>query len=72
MTNLSIIVNEAIKRNMKALYIPNVFPLQKDEKHGYNLKPYENIVLGIIAQVKDTELKLIWHPLNGEDINKMQ
>lgn len=69
--DLSAIVNNAIRSEISYLYIPNVFPLYKHEKYGYDLKQYEGLVLGILAQLKDTNLTLIWHPDNADEIGKM-
>jgi hypothetical protein len=69
--DLSDIVNSAIRSEITCLYIPNVFPLQNHNKYGYDVKPYEGLILGILAQINGTNLTLIWHPDNADDIKKM-
>jgi hypothetical protein len=69
--DLSFIVRSAIEHNVAHLYIPDIFPLHKHEKYGYDLKHYEGLVLGILAQLKETKLEIIWHPNNANRIAKM-
>jgi hypothetical protein len=69
--DLSHIVDRAIFDNIIELYLPNVFPLQTHDKYGYDVKPYEGLILGILAQIKDTNLTLIWHPDNADEIKKI-
>ncbi len=69
--DLSFIVKCAIEHNITHLYIPDIFPLYKHKKYGYNLKQYEGLVLGILAQLKGTKLKIIWHSNNADQITKM-
>jgi hypothetical protein len=71
LTELSFIVRDAIEHNVTHLYIPDIFPLCDHKKYGYNLKQYEGLVLGILAQLKETELEIIWHPNNVNEIAKM-
>jgi len=71
LVDLSFIVRSAINHNITHLYVPDIFPLYKHEKYGYNLKQYDGLVLGILAQLKETNLKIIWHPDNAEEIEKM-
>ncbi len=69
--DLSFIVKNAIEHNVTHLYIPDIFPLHNHIKYGYDLKQYEGLVLGILAQLNGTKLKIIWHPNNADQIAKM-
>ncbi len=69
--DLSFIVRSAIEHNITHLYIPDIFPLYDNKKYGYDPKSYEGLLLGIIAQLNGTKLKIIWHPNNVDQIAKM-
>jgi hypothetical protein len=69
--DLNFIVQSALEGNIRILYIPDIFPLYKHKKYGYDVKQYEGLVLGILAQLKETKLEIIWHPNNADQIAKM-
>lgn len=69
--DLSFIVRSAIEHNVTHLYIPDIFPLYNHIKYGYDLKQYEGLILGILAQLKRTKLEIVWHPNNANQIAKM-
>lgn len=69
--DLSAIVRTAIDYNIASIYISDIFPLYKHEKYGYKIKQYEGLILGILAQLEGTNLKIIWHSNNINEIKKM-
>lgn len=71
LVDLSQIINLAIKNNIEELHIPNIFPLQKDKLYGYDIEPYKNLLRGVICQITNTNLKLIWHPDNLDIIKNI-
>lgn len=71
LVDLSFIISSAIDCNIAYLYIPDIFPLYKHKKYGYDLKQYAGLILGVLAQLKGTNLKVIWHSSNMDEIEKM-
>jgi hypothetical protein len=70
--DLSVIVTTAISRRVEKIYTPDVFPMQEHKKYGYDTKQYDGLILGIKAQLKGTKTKIVWHPDNATEIEKMK